>query len=149
MPESAETRWRMGIARKWDTPELQGQRPAAALWCAILNANPYLAPTGDAKKPRVEAHINHDAWLADCPFCGTVQHASTTDPRFYCAGCCNQNVDRHLIPVVFPKNAEQIVQQLELRPLPKFRSWHPGESVKDLQLQDEQAIAQGLHETVV
>lgn len=147
MVESAETRWRMGIMRKWDTPGLQGQAPGPSLWCAILNAKPYLPPVGQTKKLTLAAHVNHGRWMVDCPFCGSSQHAAVTDPWFYCGVCCNQPA-RQTLPVVFPKNAEQLVAVLEARPLPRFRNWHPGEAIKDLQAQDEDAIARGLHEAV-
>lgn len=148
MLESAETRWRMGIIRKWDTPELQNQRPPASLWVAILNGKPYIPPAGDLKKPKVHARVNHGVWQLVCPVCGSAQHAAVSDPWFYCGQCMNRAFGNRRLPVVLPDDAARISDRLHMRPDARFRNWHPGETIADLQRQDEDAIRRGLHRVV-
>lgn len=131
---TCETRWQQAANRLF-----RGATPPPSLWpLLILNPDPIL-PVGRAKTPAVEVRVNHGVWQTVCPFCGSAQHASAADRVFYCAACCNHDTGNHTVPVKWPRDPDAIEQQLAERPLPRQRNWEPGETLRDLRREDEEA----------
>ena len=137
MLETIETRWGMGVARIFDTPEARKRRPDPSVWPAFLHPELALAhvfepPLGYAAGPTVAARVNHGVWQACCPFCPSAQHASLEDPWFYCARCHNESAGRLMLPVALPSDAAAIDELLSARPNEANRNWEPWETVADL-----------------
>lgn len=94
----------------------------------------FVPPLGRCETPKAIARVDHGRWLADCPMrdCCSAQHVSKEDPWFFCANCTNAEVGCKSIPVVWPKEHEEIEQMLLRRPFVPTRNWQPPLSVKDL-----------------
>lgn len=141
MIETVEQRFKVQADRLWRHTDT----PPAFLWPLMFGRHrddPTL-PTGAAKTPVVEVRVNHGVWQTVCPFCDSAQHASETDRRFYCAGCQNEAANHKTLPVKWPRNTEAIHTQLAIRPHRRFRNWEPGETLADLQRQDQEALSSG------
>lgn len=114
-----------------DTSELATLAPR--LFASVpLDAN---APTSG--KP-VHAHANHGRWVVQCPDCAGAQLTHPADPRFLCNDCGNVGNARHFRPVAWPKDHEKIADLLDARADETLRNWFPGETVADLQRENEQ-----------
>lgn len=69
------------------------------------------------------AYVNFGRWIADCPLdCGNAAALEASQTTFYCnpPGGCG-----HIATVVWPKNAVEIWEALNERPMPKTRNWFP------------------------
>lgn len=122
---------------------------------------------GEATGFAVLARIEFGQWLARCDECGGAEMVDPDEPIYFCFGCGNRANNGRLRPVVFPAAAERAeIERLVLeRPvddrrglddldrafqakpllfaqvgealLPLSRSWEPGESVEELERQNE------------
>ena len=86
------------------------------------------------------ARVDDGIWLADCPWehCGGAEMVSFEDPRFFCLGCFNRQWGGQWIAVELPDEALRLAVEKALleRPHHKFRFWHPGQTVVDLQTEN-------------
>ena len=119
--------------------------------------------TGKISRDKVKARIDFGRWIADCP-CGGAGYVDPDDPIFWCGSCGNEKHHGDFLTVVFPKNREEIENEILARPvrllpekmlsgptqgamnsipvLPGLpRSWNPGESVEELKRQKFHAIS--------
>lgn len=73
------------------------------------------------------ARVNWGRWVVDCqnPFCGSALMLRPGVPAFECWDCGTEQ------GVSWPSNWNDI-QRLLLPRAPKFRNWHPGETLHDL-----------------
>ena len=85
---------------------------------------------------KLEARINQNRWIVDCPFCKGAEAVWPGELWFLCAGCKN-NDSRLAIRVEIPKDQAMIEAVLEKRDNLENRNWAPGESVKDLEKENE------------
>ena len=97
------------------------------------------APTGSALTA-VEVYANHGRWIVECPDCHDAQLAARDDLRYMCIQCANVGVGGKWRPVIWPKDAAAIEALLDARPMSHNRNWNPGETVKDLQLEDRRHV---------
>jgi hypothetical protein len=88
--------------------------------------------TSDVK---VYAEVNHGRWVARCPWCSAALSVSVEDPRFFDPLCHNDR-SAQWATVVFPDGWEEIEAVLDRRRV-ENRNWHPGESVVDLEAENE------------
>lgn len=123
----------------------------------------------------VDAEINWGQWIARCE-CGGAEAVDPDEPIFYCFSCGNYENKGKPRPVVFPDKKERAkIEKLVLerpvtvkfgthrieratlaeptafdlvdgKPLPLSRSWIPGETVRDLEKQNNAIRGKnGLH----
>jgi hypothetical protein len=86
---------------------------------------PFQMPEGLAT---VSAHaeVNHGRWIVFCPFCAGAQMASAADHRFFCVDCLHELPKKcrgKWLPVIWPKNREDIEVVLLERPGIENRNW--------------------------
>lgn len=144
MLETIETRFAVAADRAFRHALMPPAFEIPARLRARKEQVPFHAPEGQAANPKAVAFVNHGRWLVECPFCPSYQYASL-DGLFYCAICLNKAAGHRTVPLKLPVNAGEITNKLMDRPLPEHRNWLPGETVKDLARQDEQAIREGRH----
>lgn len=89
-------------------------------------------PAGDA----VQAFITNGDWAAKCPDCPEVIVVDNEHP-FWCPACQNAKNDGAARPLVFPENREQIEAILLKRISPTNRNWLAGETIEDLQAEND------------
>lgn len=66
------------------------------------------------------AYVNHDRWIADCPFeCGSARQLQPGEHMYQCAECLA------ICTVDWPDNADEIWEVLAERRAPRFRNWFP------------------------
>lgn len=87
------------------------------------------------------AYINHGRWIADCPVeCGGALRLEPHQSVYHCPEC------RQITEVEWPADADEIMETLEKRIIPRTRNWFPsghvlalrsgslhGQSVRDLE----------------
>jgi hypothetical protein len=113
--------------------------------------------TGNVQGDPVTAFVDYGRWLAKCDVCGGLEYVTPTDPIFFCHGCGNLMNNRAARPVIFPDDEERqaieaallergvtpglaigLIDQMRLSvpDVPDLqRSWQPGETVDDIQVQ--------------
>ncbi len=92
--------------------------------------------------PPVEAFVNDGAWLVYCPEpeCHGAEYA-WEEGVFFCTSCKNSYMKHDYRRLVFPKDRARIEELLLRRPL-KNRHWTPGETVADLERENEEHAAE-------
>lgn len=66
------------------------------------------------------AYVNHGRWLADCPRdCGGALQLDPKQTNFHCREC------KWIGGIEWPDNADEIMEALEERVVPKTRNWFP------------------------
>lgn len=127
---------------------------------------------GKTKGKKVEARIDFERWLVDCPdpICSGAEMVCLETEVFFCFSCGNVNNDYFGISVKFPtqNKRQQIYDELDLRPQNRFpnqnrimsvetaravfpglgRSWNVGETIADLKKQREIYPADHGHVTI-
>jgi len=70
------------------------------------------------------AYVNHGTWVADCPRkdCNNAIALMPRQETFYCVGFGGCNM---IAPVDWPRNADEIWEVLERRPVGATRNWFP------------------------
>lgn len=71
-----------------------------------------------------QAYINHGRWVVDCgrQYCGNAEALAPNQATYVCAGhgaCGWQGM------VEWPHNAQELMDALNLRPVPATRNWFP------------------------
>jgi|APSaa5957512622_1039677.scaffolds.fasta_scaffold06945_4 hypothetical protein len=116
-----------------------------------------------AGSDNVSARIWQGHWIADCE-CGGAEFVDPKEPIFFCFGCGNEANGNRIRNVLFPENREDIERKILERPVSSrrglddmmkaeasiaaisvdgnflSRSWVPGETIKDLEIQQDAAI---------
>ena len=94
---------------------------------------------GYANTSPLRAYVNYGRWCVKCE-CGGGEFA-WDEGWMMCRSCFNAKHGHKYRPVVFPKDKERIEQILMVRPLDN-RNWRPGESISDLQAENERHSAE-------
>ncbi len=98
------------------------------------------------------AVVNHGRWIVECPTlgCGGAQLASSTDNRFFCTDCLNVLVEGRWMAVKWPpaSDVRRIDAVLTPRPV-EARNWRPGESIADLEAENEAYLEPAIVELLV
>ena len=97
---------------------------------------PPAVPHGVAVGNSIPAWVSYGRWIVQCA-CGCAQIVSRVDPRAYCPNCLNLAAGGMFRPVVFPPEADAIEAILSRRHYDVNRNWLPGESVADLQREND------------
>jgi hypothetical protein len=92
-----------------------------------------LPPVGENK---VIAEVNHNRWIAKCD-CGGAEVVDPGYRIFYCFSCFNEETDGRAVKVKFPRQFDAIEKRLEVRENPYNRNWLVGESLEDLEDENE------------
>ena len=81
-----------------------------------------------------KVYYNHDRWVVDCDdeWCGGAEQVQLADELTACSNC------RRFIEIVWPPNPGELLAVLVRRPVPQTRNWYPGETVSDLEAENEQ-----------
>jgi ribosomal protein L37AE/L43A len=66
--------------------------------------------------PQVQAFVNHNRWLARCPFCNAVEYVDDQSRVFFCTRCGNNDTGMALV-VIFPENLAEIETILRQKPV--------------------------------
>lgn len=98
-----------------------------------------LAPSGVALDGGLDAEVNHGRWLVVCP-CGGAQLGNPDVDRFYCVDCLNEAVSGLWRAVRYPPDEDGIDAALAPR-LPINRNWLPGETVAELEAENDTNLA--------
>lgn len=119
-----------------DPPSKYGLPPEREAEAVLLNpANwpPGVTPfqPKGLSKGALPVKANHGRWIVECP-CGSAQHASRTDKRFWCVECGNASFGGKWVSVEWPGDVALIEKELEKRLFHRNRNWAPGEKVADL-----------------
>ena len=88
----------------------------------------------DTKATPLLAYVNHGNWAVKCE-CGGGEFA-WNEGWMMCRSCLNAKHAHKYRPVVFPDDRERIELILMARPMDN-RNWKVGESVADLQAENE------------
>jgi len=96
----------------------------------------------DETTPPVEAFVNDGAWLVHCPAddCHGAEYA-WEEGFYFCTSCKNSYLGHKYRRLVFPVDRARIEELLLRRPL-KNRHWLPGETVADLERENEEHAAE-------
>jgi len=89
----------------------------------------------DTVKEPLQAWVTNGRWSITCP-CGGGEFA-WEEGWAICHSCYNGYMGHKYRRVVFPDNRKEIESLLLMRPLQK-REWHPGETLEDLQRENEE-----------
>ncbi len=87
-------------------------------------------------KDKVRAEVNHNRWIAKCE-CGGAEVVDPMYRVFYCLSCFNDAHKGRTRKVRFPRNYDKIENALEVRPNPYNRCWLVGETIEDLEKENE------------
>ena len=154
------------IINALDYAEREGYKTVKAhtvAWCNKMSKRFKLSTPfadGPTAGKQVVAEVNCGQWLAMCE-CGGAESVYVKEPFFYCKTCGNHDLKGKPRKVKFPKDVEKIEAILLKRPVKQMqgihyierniyaiplvadelgvlsRSWLPGESIKDLEEQNE------------
>lgn len=82
---------------------------------------PWPTSRSDMTAVPMRAYVNHGRWVADCvrPYCGGAELLRPGQPAVWCSNC------RLVAPVEWPRQAQQIWEALQARPVPQVRNWYP------------------------
>ena len=86
---------------------------------------------------KANARVNQGRWIVDCPFCNGAEALWPGEPWFLCGGCKN-NDSMLALKVVLPEDISLIEKALEKRTRYENRNWSPGETIRDLEIQNKQ-----------
>lgn len=86
--------------------------------------------------PPLEAKVNHNRWIVECPDCGGAEYVFPEQPLMLCASCWNAAVGGSWRRVVMPSERDAIENALVVRPTPQARNWEPGEKVAQLRAEN-------------
>uniref|UniRef100_A0A6M3IXM5 Uncharacterized protein n=1 Tax=viral metagenome TaxID=1070528 RepID=A0A6M3IXM5_9ZZZZ len=89
----------------------------------------------DEEAAPLEAYVNHGRWIVKCE-CGGAEKAFENG-LFMCRSCWNAGHRHKYRRVIFPAARVAIESVLEKRPVPN-RNWIPGESVTDLERENDE-----------
>lgn len=95
---------------------------------------------------QARAYVNHGRWIADCPLeCGSALQLQPKQPTYHCPEC------QWVGGVEWPDSADEILETLNLRQVPRTRNWYPaghflalrqgaphGQTVKELIAEQEE-----------
>ena len=83
-------------------------------------------------------YANYGRWVAECPVCPSAEHygdqpfpGGLTLKTFVCSNCGSEAEPK------WPRNRKQIEAVLAERRLPHNRNWTPGETLEQLQAENE------------
>lgn len=76
--------------------------------------------------------VNHNKWIAECPWCHNAEFIWLESPMFMCQNCWNGVANHQWIKIILPSNLEKIHEILIKRPVPATRNWFVGETHEDL-----------------
>jgi hypothetical protein len=69
---------------------------------------------------QARAYVNHGRWIADCPCeCGSALSLEPRQSSYHCPEC------KWIGVVDWPDNADDIMEALEQRRIPRTRNWFP------------------------
>lgn len=88
------------------------------------------------ERGQVLAEVNHGRWIARCPYCAGAMYVAPGLP-FYCVDCLMVANEGQAMTVVFPEEKERIEALLLARPNPATRNWQPGETVAQLESEND------------
>ena len=96
------------------------------------------------KNIKAFAVVNAGRWLVPCifPGCCGAQYASFNDRRFHCVDCNSLAVSGKWIEILWPKNISAIESALLVNRPTIAQNWLPGETTKDIERQDADALAE-------
>jgi hypothetical protein len=85
------------------------------------------------------AVVDANRWIVHCPTCNGAEFAWKSVHLFMCATCWNgANATPYTFrPVSFPPRMKAIERVLMARPVPASRNWSPGETVSNLESENE------------
>lgn len=89
-------------------------------------------PKGLSENHPAYVFVNHGNWLIQCQWCGSAQHASRQDHRFFCVECGNRAAGGKWVPTVWPDQHPEIETILSARADKRTRNWTPGETLGGL-----------------
>lgn len=132
------------VGRGRDQWEMILGRPGVTLWdfvrknlksrripqTVLANANQI------ASNAPISAEIVHNRWIAQCE-CMGAEVVDRDIPIFFCLSCFNTEIEGKTRPVIFPSQINAIENTLLLRPNPMNRNWRIGETVADLQAEND------------
>lgn len=88
------------------------------------------------------AHISHSRIVADCPNCNNAEFVWRDGPHVMaCANCGNADIQNKLRQVIIPDILNMIEGALLRRPNPATRNWFPGETLEQLETENEEQLA--------
>lgn len=83
------------------------------------------------------AYVSDGRWVVACDACPSAQVVDPSDRRFFCVRCFNVTNGGRWRPVGWPDTIAAIEAALEVRPVEGTRNWRPGETLADLQAENE------------
>ena len=89
----------------------------------------------DNESPPMKAYVNHGRWLVKCECNGAEK--VWEEGWVMCISCFNGRHKHRYRRTVFPRARKKIEALLEKRPIPN-RNWYPGETLADLQRENEE-----------
>lgn len=100
----------------------------------------YSDPEGFEGSITAEARLEHGRWIVDCPLgCGGAQFASKAHKKFFCVDCLHRGpneegskAEGRWVRVKFPRDLDDIEEEILLRKKDQHRNWKPGESIDQL-----------------
>lgn len=87
---------------------------------------------------QASARVNHGQWLADCPsaHCRNAMVVLPGAP-YLCALCLNADIGYQYRLVAWPSERGAIEMILAERPNPENQNWEPGETLEQLQTEND------------
>lgn len=89
-------------------------------------------PASEPAPGNVLARVYRNAWIVDCPDCGSAEFVWRAAPWFLCSNCWNGKHANAWRAVSFPDNLAAIEDVLSRRPIPAQRNW-TAETVDELE----------------
>lgn len=121
------------------TPYVRGVFPGRVtpmLWAVFISTRTGkpLPPATIIHRGSVKAHVNHNRWIVQCPFCSSAELASKVHRMFWCAECQMRSNDGCALNVIFPapRTMAEIETVLLMRENIDNRNWFPHETVAQL-----------------
>lgn len=116
---------------------------ASPTWTKVAQQQGIRAPSeiaGVEDKPAY-AHISHSRIVADCPNCNNAEFVWRDGPYIMaCANCGNADIGNKLRVVIMPEILGGIEELLMKRPNPATRNWIPGETLEQLEAENEERL---------
>jgi hypothetical protein len=100
-----------------------------------------LPPTSEvAPGAPLPVEMNANRWIAKCPDCNGAEFVWFNQPLFMCASCWNGSVGGKWRRLRLPTEEEEEAVEgvLAARPALENRNWVPGESIEDLENENEE-----------
>lgn len=118
-------------AHEWDYRDLRDQLDRRKV--ALGQAAPIPQFPDRAARAGVLVYVNHSRWLWACPTCKAIHMAANTG-RGFCTNCWNAGDGWY--PLFFPAERLDLERILDARPDPASRNWQPGETLRELELEN-------------